>query len=207
MARPPGFDRAQVLEAVERQFRKTGYAGTSLDDLCTATGLGRGSLYAAFGDKHALFMAAFTGYCDRNEGFLSAALTGADEDALGRLRQFLLASIDFVFDDQDQLGCMAMKFTVELAGKDDDVAARIKQDLVLIRDAIRDCVEAAQRAGDLEPDAPAGEIASLILTLSRGLDIVSQAGAAEPEMRAVADRAFAALPLTKAARRRVAAFS
>ena len=91
MARPPGFDRAQVLEAVERQFRKTGYAGTSLDDLCAATGLGRGSLYAAFGDKHSLFLQAFGGYCDRNESWLEAALNGPDDQALCRLAMFLQA--------------------------------------------------------------------------------------------------------------------
>ena len=194
-----------MLEAVERQFRKTGYAGTSLDDLCAVTGLGRGSLYAAFGDKHSLFMAAFGGYCERNEGFVSAALDGSDTDALDRLRSFLLSSVGFVFGDQDQLGCMAMKFTVELAAEDVAVASRIKQDMVLIRDMLRSCVEAAQRAGDIEPDAPAVEIANLILTVSRGLDVVSQASGAEPEMTAVADRAFASLPLTAKARRRLTA--
>jgi len=70
-----------VLQAVERQFRKTGYAGTSLDDLCAVTGLGRGSLYAAFGDKHSLFLAAFGGYCDRNESLATVILSGPDDEA------------------------------------------------------------------------------------------------------------------------------
>ncbi|MET7727315.1 TetR family transcriptional regulator [Streptomyces mirabilis] len=51
MGRPPGFDKDKVVQAVERQFRRTGYAGTSVDDIARAGGLGRGSLYAAFGDK------------------------------------------------------------------------------------------------------------------------------------------------------------
>src|SRR5947209_19787950 len=118
MARPPGFDRTQVLEAVERQFRKTGYAGTSLDDLCAVTGLGRGSLYAAFGDKHSLFMAAFGSYCERNESVLLQMLAGPDDEALGRLHRMLTDSVGMVFDDREQLGCMVMKFAVELAGED-----------------------------------------------------------------------------------------
>ncbi|MDI5904921.1 helix-turn-helix domain-containing protein, partial [Streptomyces sp. 12257] len=48
MARPRSFDPDHVLHAAERQFRTTGYNGTSVDDISAATGLGRGSLYAAF---------------------------------------------------------------------------------------------------------------------------------------------------------------
>ncbi|BEP13606.1 TetR/AcrR family transcriptional regulator [Acidothermaceae bacterium B102] len=204
MARPPGFDRQQVLTAVERQFRKTGYAGTSLDDLCAATGLGRGSLYAAFGDKHSLFLAAFGSYCDRNESFATAALGGPDDHALERLRCFLVSSVSTVFDDSDRLGCMALKFAVELAGEDEAVATRIKQDLGLLQGMVRECVEAAQRAGHLDPEIPAGELASLVVTMSRGLDVVSQASGAETAMQAVAERAFASLPLTAAGRRAIA---
>src|SRR5438105_4738188 len=155
MARPPGFDRAQVLEAVERQFRKTGYAGTSLDDLCAVTGLGRGSLYAAFGDKHSLFLEALNGYCDRTESILSDTMGGPDSEALDRLQCFLMSSASRVFDDSDGLGCMVGKFAVELAREDQDVASRIGADLARMRQALVDTIEAAQRHGDIEPDAPA----------------------------------------------------
>ncbi len=189
-----------MLEAVERQFRKTGYAGTSLDDLCAATGLGRGSLYAAFGDKHSLFLAAFAGYCDRNEAMGAVLLSGPDDEALERLRLFLVSSVLRVFDDNDQLGCMALKFAVELASEDEAVATRIKQDLGLMQGAVSACVAAAQRAGHIEPAASADGIADLIVTVSRGLDVVSQAGGAQQRMEAVATQAFALLPLTAAGR-------
>ena len=80
-----------VLRAVEEQFRATGYAGTSLDDVAAATGLGRGSIYAAFGDKHELFMRSLSEYCERNEASVAAALDGPDDTALERLHAFLLA--------------------------------------------------------------------------------------------------------------------
>ncbi|KJE23819.1 transcriptional regulator, TetR family [Frankia torreyi] len=50
MARPRTFDEDQVVCAARDQFWATGYTATSLDDLTAATGLGRGSLYGAFGD-------------------------------------------------------------------------------------------------------------------------------------------------------------
>ncbi len=83
---------ATVLQAIEEQFRATGYAGTSLDDVAAATGLGRGSIYAAFGDKHELFMRSLSEFCERTEARVAAALDGPDDTALERLHTFLLAS-------------------------------------------------------------------------------------------------------------------
>ncbi len=54
MARPREFNVDTVLESAMQVFWAKGYESTSLDDLCEATGLGRSSLYAAFGDKRAL---------------------------------------------------------------------------------------------------------------------------------------------------------
>lgn len=56
--RPRKFDEAEVLALVRDTFWNNGYAATSVDDLATATGLNRPSLYAAFGDKHALYLRA-----------------------------------------------------------------------------------------------------------------------------------------------------
>jgi TetR/AcrR family transcriptional regulator, transcriptional repressor for nem operon len=99
MARPRKFDEAEVIAAARDQFWSTGYAGTSLDDLTAATCLGRGSLYAAFGDKHALFLTALDEYTSTvmaaaRRGCLvakSAAELGAtDKAVLQRVRRALM---------------------------------------------------------------------------------------------------------------------
>ena len=56
--RPRKFDEAEVLALARDAFWDNGYAATSVDDLAAATGLNRPSLYAAFGDKHALYLRA-----------------------------------------------------------------------------------------------------------------------------------------------------
>ena len=43
-------------------FWAKGYEATSLADLMDATGLHKGSLYQAFGDKHTLFLQALDRY-------------------------------------------------------------------------------------------------------------------------------------------------
>src|SRR5688572_6532546 len=72
--RPRSFDPDDVLDKARAVFWNLGYAATSLDDLAAATGLNRPSLYAAFGDKHALYMAAMERSRREGSGALAAAL-------------------------------------------------------------------------------------------------------------------------------------
>ena len=76
MARPRKFDEGAVVGAAREQFWDGGYAATSVDDLTAATGLGKGSLYGAFGDKHALFLRALDDYCVDATGRVLAQLRG-----------------------------------------------------------------------------------------------------------------------------------
>ncbi len=62
MARPREFDRDEVLDKAIEVFWTQGYDGTSVQDLVDAMGIQRGSLYAAFGDKHQLFLEALDRY-------------------------------------------------------------------------------------------------------------------------------------------------
>ena len=60
VGRPREFDEKAALEAAMDSFWQKGFEATSLADLCACTGLHKGSLYQAFGDKHQLFMRALT---------------------------------------------------------------------------------------------------------------------------------------------------
>ncbi len=74
MARKPEFDRDAVLENAMGAFWEHGYEATSLAKLLSVTGLSKSSLYAAFGDKHQLFVAAFDLYRDRQIEHLTKVL-------------------------------------------------------------------------------------------------------------------------------------
>jgi TetR/AcrR family transcriptional regulator, transcriptional repressor for nem operon len=93
MARPRSFDRDHVLHAAERQFRASGYNGTSVEDISAATGLGRGSLYAAFEGKHGVLLQSMAGYFARLGQGPPKALAGPDEGALERLHTYLLRAV------------------------------------------------------------------------------------------------------------------
>ena len=198
MGRPRSFDTTSVLRTIEERFRTTGYAGTSLDDVAAATGLGRGSIYAAFGDKHEVFMRSLDEFCQRNEARVAAVLDGPDETAVSRLHEFLLAAAQ-VGDGGTAPKCMATKFAVELGKQDPEARERVAQSFSVLRRRLRDCVLAAQRHGDLDPSADADLVAGLIWTTTRGLDVMGSAGQTADELEPIAEAAFRTLPLTAGA--------
>ncbi|MGW2052061.1 TetR/AcrR family transcriptional regulator [Streptomyces sp. NPDC001858] len=202
MGRPPGFDKDKVIQAVERQFRRTGYAGTSVDDIAKAGGLGRGSLYAAFGDKSRLYLQTLSAYCDRAEAAWAAVLEGPDETALERLHAYLVKSARFVHDDPDRLGCMVTGFVVEGVDHDPQAGERVQLALTRIGRSLTECLQAAQRNGDLEPEADAIEISRLLMAVNRGMEVMAKAGLDVTALERVADHAFDGLPLTAQARSR-----
>jgi len=61
MARPRNFAEDAVLAQAAAVFARLGYNAASVDDLLTATGLQRGSLYKAFGSKRNLFEKVLAG--------------------------------------------------------------------------------------------------------------------------------------------------
>ncbi|MFF4625442.1 TetR/AcrR family transcriptional regulator [Nonomuraea jabiensis] len=203
MARPLSFDKHKVLAIVERQFRQGGYAGTSLDEIASVSRLGRGSLYAAFGDKHKLFLRTLHDYCGRQEAAVAAALEGPDDTALQRLHDYLIGNLRNAFDDPDLLGCMAGRFALELGGSDTEAAQRISRTFAAQRYALQKCCAAAQRHGDLDPAVNPEEIAAMLLALARGIDVMARGGAEEKLMKATALRALAGLPTTDQGRRKL----
>jgi AcrR family transcriptional regulator len=195
MARPRSFDENEVLRAVRDQFWSTGYAGTSMDDILAATGLGKGSVYGAFGDKHRLFLRVFDDYCATVTESVRRALEGPDDGACARLRAHVLAVADATASDAGLRGCLLAKGTAELAAQDPAVAARGRQAFASLEELITSCIAAAQRAGDIDPDADPARLAGLLLAVLRGIEALGKGGSSPASLRAIAETALAVLPV------------
>ncbi|HEY6786114.1 MAG TPA: TetR/AcrR family transcriptional regulator [Trebonia sp.] len=194
MARPRSFDENEVLRAARDQFWSTGYAGTSMDDILAATGLGKGSLYGAFGDKHQLFLRVFDDYCAAVTEAVRGALEGPDAGAYERLRAHVLAVAQATASDTCLRGCLLAKGTAELAAQDPAIAARASQAFRDLEDLITSCVAAAQRAGDIQPGADPARLAGLLLAVLRGIEALGKGGRSPDSLRAIAETALAVLP-------------
>ncbi|QNP75053.1 TetR/AcrR family transcriptional regulator [Streptomyces roseirectus] len=202
MARPRSFDRDHVLHAAERQFRASGYNGTSVDDISAATGLGRGSLYGAFDGKHGVLLEAMTGYFARLAQGPRQMLAGPDEGALERLHAYLLRAVHGVplaadvppASDRAGAACFAAKMALEIGASDAEVKRLANDCFSVVRAAVAECVRAAQRNGDIDPDADPDDLAYLLLTVIRGTDVVGAYGHSPDRLTSIAESAFALLP-------------
>src|SRR5271169_1002830 len=128
MGRPREFDRDAVLQRAMQVFWAKGYEAASLDDLCDATRLNRSSLYAAFGDKRALFLETIDRYGDRAVVRIS--------DALSRplpirklLTTFLTETIDLIVAGPGSTGCFIGNCAAEVARHDRAAAASVRLNL------------------------------------------------------------------------------
>jgi TetR/AcrR family transcriptional regulator, transcriptional repressor for nem operon len=193
MARPRKFDEAAVMEAVRETFWKTGYAATSLDDLMAATGLGKGSLYGAFGDKRQLFARVFEDYCADSIRNFRAALEGDDAGALPRLRAYFDANVTSMVQDTTQRGCLVAKATAELANCDPAIADRALATYQALGDLFVANLVQAQQYGALKADTIPEQAGLLLLAVFRGLEALGKAGADETTLRRIVDTTFSLL--------------
>jgi TetR/AcrR family transcriptional regulator, transcriptional repressor for nem operon len=175
MARPRQFDEKSVLRAVREQFWNAGYAATSLEDLMRVSGLGKGSLYAAFGDKHQLFLQAMRSYNDANDSALRKLLESAPR-AVEALRAFVTAPVRDASGAAAQRGCFMANSTCELAPADPELLAEARRTYEATTAAVAECVVRAQDEGDVPADADPIEVARTLLAAQQGIVFMGRTG-------------------------------
>ncbi len=196
MARPRKFDEDAVLEAARDQFWSTGYAGTSMDAVAEATGLGKGSLYGAFGGKQQMFLRILDAYCARATDEVASRLTGPDDGAYARLCAHIRAAAAGIAADRQHRGCLLAKGAAELSEHDPAVTATSRRTLERLAALLAEDIRAAQRHGDLDPTADADRLAALVLAVLRGLEALGKAGIDADRLEGVAETAITLLPRT-----------
>src|SRR4029079_1386104 len=126
VARPRTFDEHEVVAAARDKFWERGYAATSVDDLTAATGLGKGSLYGAFGDKHTLYLRALDDYISSSLGEVRASLRDPKRSAYERLAGHIRGQAKALVADKDRRGCLMAKSAAELGATDDAVEKKVE---------------------------------------------------------------------------------
>jgi AcrR family transcriptional regulator len=181
--RPRSFDPDEVLDKARAVFWNLGYAATSLDDLAAATGLNRPSLYAAFGDKHALYLACL----DRSAREGVASLTAALKTE-APLRVLLGVIFDRTIEiyragEVGQRGCFLVGTAVTQAV--DDPAARERL-AGFVADTDRLFAERFEAQHDqLAPGVTPAAAGAMASATFHTLAVRARTGAVEAEMQAV----------------------
>jgi TetR/AcrR family transcriptional regulator, transcriptional repressor for nem operon len=184
-ARGPGRPREFVLEDILDKaivvFSEFGYPATSLAKLTEAIGLTEGSIYKAFKDKRALFLAALERYVDlraaRLEQALSRAPTGFEQ-----VRAILELYVDYSSGAAGRRGCLVVGSAVDLASSDPEMAKRVNLIIKMHEKRLVHCVRQGQEDGSIRADVDAESVGRLLVCVLQGMRVLGKTGRSREEM-------------------------
>jgi TetR/AcrR family transcriptional repressor of nem operon len=191
MSRPPLFDRDAVLDQAVALFWRRGYEATSIHDLTVATGLGRGSLYAAFADKRGLFEAALARYSEAvsRRTFAPLAEPGADlaavEAVFARLATPDLAAA--------APGCLVTNTACEAGASMPELRDRVRLVFDGLEARLAAALTRAEAKGQLAAGVDPRAAAVFLVAVAQGLRVLARVGEPEAKLETAAEAALAAL--------------
>ncbi|MFC4907481.1 TetR/AcrR family transcriptional regulator [Actinomadura gamaensis] len=202
------FDPERVLDQVVELFWRRGAASTGIGEVVATTGLSRSSLYATFGGKHELYLAALRRYVERRSGPVLDALAG-DDRGLPAIAAFFDRLIRARCDGPyARWGCMVSNAHAGLPavhnpdredgdegknGQDAGVRRVLEQHHARLRKAMAAALEAARSRSQLRPGVDVEGTADALALLAYGVNLRSRAGAPAADLRATVTAALAAL--------------
>lgn len=184
--RPRSFDTEAAVERAMAVFWSRGYHGTALPDLLRATKLSRGSLYAAFGGKHALFLRALDRYIADALARIDIEL-GPRQTPLNGLRTYLAGYVERTSGAHGRRGCLLVATAMELAGHDPDVEDRVRGFFKAMESKLASAFSRAKTAGELAPGIAPATAARILVCFVEGLRVTGKTGPARATSQATAD--------------------
>jgi TetR/AcrR family transcriptional regulator, copper-responsive repressor len=187
--RPRAYDAETALKRATDTFWRAGYAGTSLDSIASATGMNPPSLYAAFGNKRALYLEALAHYWE-----LSLAAT---REALAQnlpLRESLMlaydAALSIYFSGKGSArGCFVIGTAVTETTEDAEIRKSVAAGLRAIDADFEARFRSARDRGELRADADPTALAILASATMHSIAIRARAGVPRTELRELARKA------------------
>jgi len=183
MAGTRQFDESALLEKVLTTFWQQGYSKTSMQELAAATGVQRGSLYNAYGDKEELFLLAFDLYRDRYVSEMKASLD--HDDLRTALQAFFSFAITSMTTGTPSRGCLSTKTVVGTEGLEEPIHSAIQSLVDDIEEAL--FVRLSQPDATSRLNLPAREAARMAVTLTRGLVAIERIYRDKKRMKATAE--------------------
>ncbi|MGX1096120.1 TetR/AcrR family transcriptional regulator [Amorphus sp. MBR-141] len=191
--RPRAFDVDAALDAALLVFRERGYHGASLAELGEAMKLTPGSIYKAFADKRAVFLAAFDRYKAVRDGQIRAAIA-AEGSGFAKVRGLLRSYADLSHDEEGRRGCLVTGSAVEIAAFDPQMAEKVAAALARIETLLRELIREGVADGSIDPTVDVDAAAAHLLCVLQGFRVVGKVGRDRSYMMDAADQALKALP-------------
>jgi AcrR family transcriptional regulator len=191
--RPRAYDTQIALKQATEAFWRTGYSGTSLDSIAAATGMNPPSLYAAFGNKRAIYLEALAHYWELSLAATRAALA-EDRPLSESLMLAYDAALSIYFSGKGSArGCFVIGTAVTESAEDAAIRNNVAAGLRRLDADFEARFRAAQEKGELKRDADPAALAELASATMHSIAIRARAGVRRPELREIARKAVSVM--------------
>jgi AcrR family transcriptional regulator len=192
LGRPRSFDADKALDRALQLFWRKGYQGTSLSDLTKSMGINRPSLYAAFGDKQALFRKVLDRYVDGPASYVREALS--EPTARAVLERLLRRTVEVSTDPHNPKGCLMVQGALACGKEADPVRRELVSRRAGGEAAIRRRFERAKSEGDLPANTNPADLARFVTAILHGMAVQAVGGATRAKLQTIAEMALRILP-------------
>lgn len=172
MARKKEFDPEKALDKAMHIFWLKGYIATSVDDLCSAMGIKRGSLYPTFGDKHTLFMKSLNHYIELM--YQNSEPATKPESALEAIEGMFQFIVDEAVNDDQRRGCFLVNSITELASLDPEVAKLAQDQRTKLETGFYDFLVQAENKGEISKNQNLRAKAQFLVNALMGLRVTGK---------------------------------
>lgn len=190
--RPREFCTEQALAAALGVFWAKGYEGASMADLCEAMGITKPSLYAAFGNKEALFHKALDLYEEEKLAYTREALTQPTARAV--VEFYMRGAIETQTGNCDMKGCLGVISATACGAEAETIKADVIARRASSHAALLERFRRAQREGDLPGDLDPDALCSWLFALLQGMAVQAGSGATRAELERVVETSLMMWP-------------
>ena len=181
MPRIKKFDKEKVLEAASSVFQNNGYNGASIDELLTATGLSRSSLYDTFTDKHNLYIQSLEFYKNKNSAQIKN-INNNNNNGLEKIETLFNRAVSHLKNNPNDNGCLLVNAAAEMSKQCFKTAQVICNNKIEIQSIFNEWITDAQKEKLISNDKAVESYSQFLYNALCGLRVLSQSGASEKEL-------------------------
>ena len=190
--RPREFDIDEALAAALRVFWRKGYEGASLTDLTEEMGITRPSLYAAFGNKEALFRKALDLYEREKLAYIGEALKAPT--SLEVAERLLRGALAMQTSECEPVGCMRVLSSVSCSPEAESIRADLMTRRQSSQRALCERMQRAKDQGDLPAHTDVEGLCAYLGAILGGLSVQASSGASKAQLEGLVDTALKMWP-------------
>ena len=164
MPRVKLFDQEEALNKAMELFWEKGYASTSLHDLTSHIGIGKGSFYATFNSKQAIFQAAFDLYRNSRVELLEQLLNSEPNVKIG-LQKLMKFNLEELLNDNKHKGCFIANTCSEFSGANEILKDKLVEHYSIVQQALVNYLKRGKLSSK-----KAESVAAMIITFLMGMN-------------------------------------